>query len=151
MNNLKMHGSQRRRLGLVLLAALDVLPRAASAQSRDPEHYQLLLRDKVQVKGDAHIGGNIGVTSPRGDLAVGHDSTVADGRELVAYKVNVRARSRAFDVFGNILRLGHDSVVAGTITQPVSAPVYDPEPLIVPDPFDPANFPPAFPITCGGP
>ena len=36
-------------------------------------------------------------------------------------------------------------------TQPVPAPIYDPEPLIFPDPFEPANFPPAFPITCGGP
>src|SRR5205823_6521781 len=81
-----------------------------------------------------------------------HDSVVADGRELVADKVRIQPpNARAFDVFANLLHLGKGAIVGGTITQPVSPPIYDPEPLVLPDPFDPANFPPAFPITCGGP
>src|SRR5438093_9667527 len=134
-----------------LIASFCTLPGAATAQSRDPEHYELLLRDKARVKGLAQIQGNIGVTSPRGSINIGHDSVIADGRELVADKANVSSRSRAFDVFASLVHVGRGAVVAGTITQPVPAPIYDPEPLIFPDPFEPANFPPAFPITCGGP
>src|SRR5947199_182830 len=101
---------------------------------------------------DAHVAGNVGVNSPEGSLKLSHDSVVADGRELVADKVRIQPpNARAFDVFANLLHLGKGAIVGGTITQPVSPPIYDPEPLVLPDPFDPANFPPAFPITCGGP
>jgi len=48
------------------------------------------------------------------------------------------------------LHTGRGAVIAGTITQPAPAPIYDPEPLIVPDPFDAGEFPAPFPIACGG-
>ena len=139
-------------LTCLLWPALNFIPQLALGQSRDPEHYQLLVRDKVQIKGGAYVAGNVGVNSPEGSLKLSHDSVVADGRELVADKVRIQPpNARAFDVFANLLHLGKGAIVGGTITQPVSPPIYDPEPLVLPDPFDPANFPPAFPITCGGP
>src|SRR5207249_6694496 len=55
------------------------------------------------------------------------------------------------DLFGNVLNISPKASVAGVMTQPIPSPIYSPEPLIVPDPFDPANFPPTFPIDCGGP
>ncbi len=136
---------------LCLLAGTTMDVGAAAAQSRDPEHYQLLLRDKAGFKSGGQIHGNVGVTSPRGKLSISHGCVVGDGRELVADSVRIMAGARAFDVAGNIiLHTGRGAVIAGTITQPVPAPIYDPEPLIVPDPFDATNFPPAFPIACGG-
>src|SRR5207249_3820869 len=139
-------------LTCLLWPALNFIPQLALGQSRDPEHYQRLVRDKVQIKGGAYVAGNVGVNSPEGSLKLSHDSVVADGRELVADKVRIQPpNARAFDVFANLLHLGKGAIVGGPITQPVPPPIYDPEPLVLPDPFDPANFPPAFPITCGGP
>jgi len=146
----KVRRGLARRLGFFVLSALALFPRPAVGQSRDAEHYQLLLKTKAHVKGIATIGGNIGVTAPGGLLAIGHNSTVADGRELVADKVYVRNYTRAFDVFANIPHVGRGGVVAGAIIAPILPPIYDPEPLVMPDPFDPANFPAAFPITCSG-
>ena len=134
-----------------LWSAFDFVPRLALGQSRDPEYYQLLMRDQVRTKGGSHITGNVGVNAPQGLLNLSHYSVVADGRDLVGDLVRIQNSARAVNVFANILHQGNLATIAGTLTQPISPPIYAPEPLVVPDPFDPANFPPAFPITCGGP
>ena len=93
-------------LTCLLWPALNFIPQLALGQSRDPEHYQLLVRDKVQIKGGAYVAGNVGVNSPEGSLKLSHDSVVADGRELVADKVRIQPpNARAFDVTRYLLPL----------------------------------------------
>src|SRR5207249_9673518 len=69
---------------------------------------------------------------------------------VVGDTVRIQVRSHAFDVFANTLFTGLGSLIAGTVTQPLLPPIFAPEPLVVPDPFDPFNLPPNFPIHCAG-
>jgi cysteine-rich repeat protein len=138
-------------VGLALLVAgLAVPVRPASAQPRNEEAYLFLLREGAKVKGT--VGGNIGVNDAGGKLKIGRAALLATGTAAVADRVFLRADVRVFDVFANTLRFTPDkAVISGAVTRPIPPPVYVTEPLVVPDPFAPANFPPAFPITCGGP
>ena len=136
------------RLAVPLLVAL---PLVAAAQSRDAQTYELLLNRDGRIKSLAIINGSIAVNAPGGSLNLAHDVTVMDGHVVVADNLRIQVRARVGDVFANTLFKGRDTIVTGTITQPVLPPVFDTEPLVVPDPFDPVNFPPNFPITCGGP
>src|SRR5439155_732772 len=113
-------------------------------------HYELLLNHDGHIKGLALVNGNIAVNAPGGFLNLAHDVTMTDGHAVAADTVRVQVRARAFDVFANTLLAGRDSTIAGTVTS-ILPPIFDSEPLVVPDPFDPANFPPNFPIPCGGP
>ena len=137
------------RLAVPLMVA--ALPLAASAQSRDPEHYQLLINREGRIKSLAVINGNVAVNAPGGFLSLAHDVTAMDGSVVAADTLQLQVRARAGDVFANTLLKGRDSLVTGTLTQPLLPPIFAPEPLIFPDPFDPANFPSNFPIHCGGP
>src|SRR5437016_8741339 len=102
-------------ISFLLFPAFNLRPVLVLVQSRDPEHYQLLVRDKVQIKGGAYVAGNVGVNSPEGSLKLSHDTVVADGRELVADKVRIQPpNARAFDVFANLLHLGKGAIVGGT-------------------------------------
>src|ERR1051326_5893816 len=142
-------GAGRRFATLACLMLLAV-PRPASPQSRNAEDYLLLARKSAKVSKYSTISGNIGVNDPRGRLGVSPRAR-RGGKQIVADIVWVGSESQVLDVFANVLHVGARAVVGGTITQPIASPIYDPETLIVPDPFDPANLPPAFPITCGGP
>ena len=137
-------------LRLAVPLILVALPSAAAGQSRDAEHYELLLNRDGHIKGLALVNGNIAVNAPGGFLNLAHDVTVTDGHAMAADTVRAQVRARAFDVFANTLLKGRDSTIAGTVTS-ILPPIFDSEPLVVPDPFDPANFPPNFPIPCGGP
>ena len=137
-------------LRLAVPLILVALPSGTAAQSRDAEHYELLLNRDGHIKGLALVNGNIAVNAPGGFLNLAHDVTVTDGHAMAADTVRVQVRARAFDVFANTLLAGRDSTIAGTVTS-ILPPIFDSEPLVVPDPFDPANFPPNFPIPCGGP
>src|SRR5947199_2313733 len=137
-------------LRLAVALILTAVPRGAGAQSRDAEHYQLLVNRDGHIKSLAVIGGNIAVNSPGGFLNLAHHVTVTDGHAVVGDTVRIQVRSHAFDVFANTLFTGLGSLIAGTVTQPLLPPIFAPEPLVVPDPFDPFNLPPNFPIHCAG-
>ena len=129
--------------------AFFALAHSASAQPRNADDYLFLMRDRAKVSAESVIGGNMAVNAPGGFLNVSRRGTMADGTCVVADNVQVNSGSRAFDVFGCHVFVGVSGVVAGTMTQPIPPPIYAPEPLVVPDPFDPANLPPDFPIDCG--
>ena len=137
-------------LRLAVALILTAVPRGAGAQSRDAEHYQLLVNRDGHIKSLAVVGGNIAVNSPGGFLNLAHHVTVTDGHAVVGDTVRIQVRSHAFDVFANTLFTGLGSLIAGTVTQPLLPPIFAPEPLVVPDPFDPFNLPPNFPIHCAG-
>ncbi len=137
-------------LRLAVALILTAVPRGAGAQSRDAEHYQLLVNRDGHIKSLAVVGGNIAVNSPGGFLNLAHHVTVTDGHAVVGDTVRIQVRSHAFDVFANTLFTGVGSLIAGTVTQPLLPPIFAPEPLVVPDPFDPFNLPPNFPIHCAG-
>src|SRR5690348_13877257 len=118
---------------LSVLVALTMGIGVAGAQSRDPEHYQLLLRDSAGIKTRGHVQGSIGVNRAGGKLNLSHSVIVSDGRDVVADRVIVGNGAHAFNVFTNILHMGAGGTIGGTTTEPVPAPVYSPEPLIVPD------------------
>ncbi len=138
------------RLFLVVAGfTLMLCPQPVTAQSRNAEDYLFLTKTSAKASRRSLISGNMAVNEPGGLLNLSPGTTLADGTQIVADNVQVNSGSRAFDVFGNNVHVGATAVIAGTLTEPIPPPIYSPEPLVIPDPFDPANFPPAFPIDCG--
>ena len=117
-------------LRLAVALILTAVPRSAAAQSRDAEHYQLLVNRDGHIKSLAVVGGNIAVNSPGGFLNLAHHVTVTDGHAVVGDTVRIQVRSHAFDVFANTLFTGVGSLIAGTVTQPLLPPIFAPEPLV---------------------
>ena len=70
-------------LRLAVALILTAVPRGAGAQSRDAEHYQLLVNRDGRIKSLGVIGGNIAVNSPGGFLNLAHHVTVTDGHAVV--------------------------------------------------------------------
>ncbi len=138
---------------LFAVAAISVLatPAVSDAQPRTEEAYVLLARQTVHIAAEATINGSVGVNDARGRAKVGIGSVMAAGTEVVAARLSLGSGSKTFDVYGNVIRFKPAGVIiSGSIVSPIPAPVYVTEPLVVPDPFDPANYPAAFPISCGG-
>jgi cysteine-rich repeat protein len=119
--------------------------------SRDAEDYLFLLERRAVLKTGTIVQGDLGVNVPGGALKVGRGAILDVGTRAAADRILVRADGELFDVFANTLQTNPDrAIIAGTVTSPMPLPVFFDEPLVVPDPFDPANFPADFPITCGG-
>ncbi len=131
----------------LVFGALASVPAAALAQPRTASAYVVLAGDKLKIKPESTVQGNIGVNEKFGVLKLAKDAEVTGA--TVGDKVRLGAAT-VFDVYANNLKLKPSATnVLGSLIFPVPGPVYQTEPLVVPDPFDSANFPPAFPISCG--
>jgi cysteine-rich repeat protein len=130
-----------------------VLPTPCStALPRDAEDYLFLLEEKAIFKSTTVVGGNVGVQRPGGSLNVGRGAVLDIGTQAAADRTKLGADAQVFDLFTNSLYANAElATIAGTLTSPVPLPVFFSEPLVLPDPFDPANYPADFPISCGGP
>ncbi len=138
----------RFTLSVVSLFACVVVPSLGRAQPRSADDYVFLVKRFALVKNESVVSGNVGVQNARGKLKVGRGASVLGLG--VGDRVFLNAGTTVLDVFANTLKFNPAKTFPGAVTQPVPFPVYVTEPLVVPDPFDPANFPPEFPITCGG-
>jgi cysteine-rich repeat protein len=119
---------------------------------RNAADYLFLLEEKAVLKTGTVIQGNIGVQTLRGLLTVGRGAVLDSGTIAAADRTRLRGNGQLHDLFTNSLYYDPSlAIITGQVTSPVPPPVYFSEPLVLPDPFDPANYPPAFPITCGGP
>src|SRR5438874_12351746 len=78
-------------LRVAVALILTAVPRGAGAQSRDAEHYQLLVNRDGHIKSLAVVGGNIAVNSPGGFLNLAHHVTVTDGHAVVGDTVRSRS------------------------------------------------------------
>jgi len=142
--------SHTPRLVLIAIAllALVVVPTLGHTQPRNEDDYVFLVKRFALVKNESVVNGNIGVQNARGKLKVGRVASVLGLG--VGDRVFLNAGVTVSEVFANTLKFNPAKTFPGPVTQPVPLPVYVTEPLVVPDPFDPANFPPDFPIGCGG-
>jgi hypothetical protein len=119
--------------------------------ARETGNYVLLLEHEAALPRGTTVQGNVGVNAPGGVLRVGRRSVLGAGSQAAADEVFLQANTRVFDVFTNRLHRNPDrAVVEGVLTEPVTPPLFRSQALVLPDPFDPANFPPAFPIACRG-
>jgi len=136
-------------LSLALLLVANTL----HAQPRDEGSYLFLVQEKALVKNGGFVAGNIGVNEDDGLLSVARDATMGDGTIGVADEMSLGVNAEVFDLYVNTLNNSalDQAVINGTLHQPILPPIYLPEVLVLPDPFDPANFPMDFPINCGGP
>lgn len=122
----------------------------AEGQSRLEEDYVILTRQTIHIAAGANVQGSIAVSDPRGRAKVGPESVMASGTAVVSDRVSLGRGSKTFDVYANRVNFRPgSSTIAGSLNSPIAPPIYAPEPLVLPDPFDPANYPSDFPVTCG--
>ncbi len=139
-----------RPLAVIAFAIVALMPATALAQSRNADHYILVANESAHIASGATLNGSLAVNSVRGKAKIGLDATVSDGNDVVANKVKIGGSARVYNVYANTLKFKPaQTAVGGSLITPVPAPIFATEPLLVPDPFEPANFPPSFPITCG--
>lgn len=151
---MKLRTSPSRLLAPAAFAAASfvvlVSVTSATAQPRDEEDYLFLTEKSVHIASGATIHGNVGVQSDRGKAKVGLESVMASGTTVVANKINLAGSATVSDVYANKLRFKPtDTTINGTLVWPIPPPLYDTELLVSPNPFDPANYPAAWPVTCG--
>jgi cysteine-rich repeat protein len=138
--------------GLCVPSPTPVPTPCAPGLLRDADDYLFLLEKRAILKTGTLIQGNVGVNKPGGTLKLGRGAVLDIGTRAAADRALLRADAQVFDLFANTVRRDEErATIAGTLISPVAPPVYFTQPLVVPDPFDPANFPPVFPIGCGGP
>lgn len=140
-----------RQLLATLVLVLASIPHPLCAQSRNDASYLFVLKEKAVFKNRSTVNGNVAVTHAGGYLSLGRGTRFTGQTQAVADRAKLGAGSQVFDLFTNDLRHARTGVsIVGTLTTPVPPPVFVSEPLLLPDPFDPANFPAAFPVQCGG-
>jgi len=135
-------------LVLAIVSTWPVPP--AGAQSRNADDYVIIGKDSVHVANEATVNGSVAAVSLKGRLKVGLGSTVSDGNAVVARKTKLGGSATVHDVYANVLSFkSGQTTITGDIHVPVAPPVFATETLLDPDPFDPANFPASWPVTCG--
>lgn len=145
-----MHRSPSISTGVLVALSILALAMPASAQPREEEDYLFLAEKSIHIASGATVHGNVGVQSDRGKAKVGLESVMTNDTVVVANKVNLAGSATVFDVYANKLRFKpSDTTVNGTIVNPIPPPLYDTELLVSPNPFDPANYPASWPVTCG--
>jgi hypothetical protein len=138
--------------GTLLALAVTGPAAAEPAISRAALDYLVIAEHRLTLHTSSRVAGNIAVNLPGGTLRVGRRALLGTGTVAIADRLRILPNATVFDAVANVVEADTERVtVGGVLSQPVPPPALTTEPLVLPDPFDPAHYPAAFPIACGGP